>query len=169
MFEIHDVDLKFYDAVPEQIKAELEQRITMQELHKALSNLKNTSCPGGDGFSAKFYKHFWPNLNFLIYKSVIFCSNKPKPTLSPLQRMGIITLIPKGEKDRSLINNWRPISLLSVIYKLLSGAIANRFKKALPHIISQAQKAYLPNRFIGCVTKSVYDLQYYAKKRKLKH
>ena len=84
--------------------------------------------------------------------------NKDSPSLSPLLRMGIITLIPKGDKERSLINNWRPISLLSVIYKLLSGTIANRFIKALPHIIHSSQKAYLPNRFIGGVILSLIHI-----------
>ena len=146
--------------VPDEIKTELEKDITIEELWKSLKNLKNTSFPGGDGFNAKFYKIMWPSLKHLIFKAIN--AGKRKGEMTQIMRMGIITLIPKGDKDRTLINNWRPISLLSVIYKILSGAIANRFKKALPHIIHPSQKAYLPGRFIGGVTRSIFDIQYHT-------
>ena len=54
--------------------------------------------------------------------------------------MGIITLIPKGNKSRDELKNWRPISLLNVIYKLASGCIANRLKKVLSYLIQEKQK-----------------------------
>ena len=46
--------------------------------------------------------------------------------LSISQKQGIITCLPKGDKDKQLLKNWRPISLLSTIYKLASACIAER-------------------------------------------
>ena len=80
--------------------------------------------------------------------------------MSQTLRSAIITLIPKGDKDRSILGNWRPISLLSVFYKVLSGALAARLKNALPEIIHVSQKAYLEGRFIGAAVKSIYDPDY---------
>ena len=50
----------------------------------------------------------------------------------------------KGNKDPTNPNSFRPISLLSVIYKIANCAISNRLKKALPIIIGKQQKAYVP-------------------------
>merc|ERR1711888_61449 len=46
-------------------------------------------------------------------------------------------LLQKGDKDPTNPNNYRPISLLSAIYKLASCAISNRIKKTLKFIIGK--------------------------------
>ena len=74
----------------------------------------------------------------------------------------LITCIPKGNKDRSLIKNWRPISLLCVIYKLASGVIANRLKGTLDSVISQCQTGFIEGRFISENTRLVYDIMHYT-------
>ena len=51
-----------------------------------------------------------------------------KGELSITQREGIITCIPKDNKPRHFITNYRPISLLNCVYKIASGTIANRIK-----------------------------------------
>ena len=43
--------------------------------------------------------------------------------LSTSQRQAIITLIEKKDKDKRLIKNWRPISLINVDAKIASKAI----------------------------------------------
>ena len=50
--------------------------------------------------------------------------------LSATQKEGVIIYIPKGDKPREYITNWRPISLLNVIYKIGSSCIANRILKS---------------------------------------
>ena len=37
--------------------------------------------------------------------------------------------IPKGDKPKEYIKNWKPISLLNAVYKTGSSCIANRLKK----------------------------------------
>ena len=45
--------------------------------------------------------------------------------LSATQKQGIITCIPKGDKNKIIKSktNWRPISLLNVVYKIGSSYI----------------------------------------------
>ena len=40
------------------------------------------------------------------------------------QRRGIISLLPKKNKKLLLLENWRPISLLNIDYKIATKAIA---------------------------------------------
>ena len=51
------------------------------------------------------------------------------------QRLGIIALIPKSDKDQRFIKNWRPLTLLETFYKLISATLANRIKPVLDTII----------------------------------
>ena len=72
-----------------------------------------------------------------------------KGELSCTQREGIITCIPKGGKRRDLIKNWRPISLLNVVYKIGSAATAKRIKTMLPELINKGQTGFMSGRYIG--------------------
>jgi hypothetical protein len=40
------------------------------------------------------------------------------------QRHGVITLLPKGDKPKQYLKNWRPITLFNTVYKIASGCIA---------------------------------------------
>ena len=48
------------------------------------------------------------------------------------QKKDIITLIPKKDKNRTLLDNWRPISLLNTDYKVTTKSIVARIAKVLP-------------------------------------
>ena len=47
--------------LPEDIKKQLDQLLTMVELGKALKDLDNSKCPGNDGLSTDFLKCSGPN------------------------------------------------------------------------------------------------------------
>ena len=85
-----------------------------------------------------------------------------KGSLSVTLCQSVITCIPKGEKPRQFLKNWRPISLLCVLYKLLSTVIANRLKAILDCIISKTQSGFIRGRNISDVTRLIYDLMNYT-------
>ena len=73
-------------------------------------------------------------------------------SLSATQKIGIVQIIPKADKDLRLLTNWRPLTLLNTFYKIISGVLANRLKTVLDYLIGPEQKGYVPNRSIGEVT-----------------
>ena len=81
-----------------------------------------------------------------------------KGEMSSSQKQAIITLIEKKGKDRSLLENWRPISLVNVDTKIMTKAIASRIKNVLPDIIHPNQTGYVKDRFIGETIRSIYDV-----------
>ena len=96
----------------------LKQEISSEELAKALKKSKNESSPGSSGFTYAFNKCFWKFKGRIIYKAVSFRFTIGK--LPSLQAIGIISLLPKGNKPKHLLENWRPITLQNSVYKLLS-------------------------------------------------
>ena len=78
-----------------------------------LKHMKNNISPGTDGLSVDFIKVFWNKLKCFITNAINFCYSNGILTLS--MRQTIITCIPKGNKNHSLIKTWRPISLLPVV------------------------------------------------------
>ena len=140
-------------------KESCEGNITFQECSYALSKMKNGKSPGSDGFTVEFYKFFWRDIGPLLFRSLFFAY--VSGSFSEFQRQGVITCLPKDGKDRRYMGNWRPISLLNTDLKVASAAIANRIKPVLPFIISDTQKGFMKNRFIGENTRFLYDVMHY--------
>ena len=63
--------------------------------------------------------------------------------MSISQKCGIISPIPKKDKDKKYLKNWRPISLLNNDYKIVTKALALRLEKVLPTINSPNQTGYV--------------------------
>lgn len=125
----------------------LEGKTTYSEALETLKNMKNDKSPGSDGFTAELFKFFWKDIcHFWL---MLANEGFEKGLLSTTQKLGIIYILPKEDKCREYLKNWRPISLLNVSYKLISACIANRLKQVLDYIINENQKGFLKGRFIG--------------------
>lgn len=87
--------------------------------------------------------------------------------MSTSQRQAIITLVEKKDKDRTYVENWRPISLINVDAKIASKVIANRIVKVLPEIIHSDQTGYVSGRYIGEAARSILDIMEFTKFRNI--
>ena len=63
----------------------------------------------------------------------------------------------KGDKPKEYIKNWKPISLLNVVFKIGSSCIANRLKKVLPSHINEDQTGFVSNRYIIYIWDKILD------------
>ena len=72
-----------------------------------------------------------------------------KKEMSSSQKQAVITIIDKKGKDRSYLENWRPISLINVVAKIASKIIATRMVKGLREIIHANQLGYVKGKCIG--------------------
>ena len=136
-----------------------EGNITFGECAQVLKLMQNGKSPGSDGFTVDFYKFLWKEIGPLVFRSLKFGYKNGK--FSQFQYQSVISCIPKEGKDRRYMSNWRPISLLNTDIKIASAVVAHRIKKVLPFIISDTQKGFIKNRFIGENTRLLYDLMHY--------
>ena len=92
--------------------------------------MEGDKAPGLDGFTMAFFVHF--HCHSVFEWSV---------------NTSIITLIPK--KSFALnIKDFRPISLVGGMYKLLSKVLANRLRSVLDNLISESQNSFVGGRQI---------------------
>ena len=147
--------------VEEAQKDKMKGKISVQEMTRYLKKCKNNVSPGSSGFTNDFYKFFWRDLKHFVINAVDYAFDNNR--LSATQSLGIISIIPKGEKDKRFLNNWRPLTLLNTLYKLISGCVAERIKPALPSLIHPDQKGFVAGRYIGEAIRTTYDTIHYAK------
>ena len=102
--------------------------ISKGECLTALKEFKNNKTPGTDGFSAESYKFFWSDLGTEMTASFNYAFQKGLLSIS--QKHGIISLIPGKKKDKTLLENLRPISLLKVDYKILKKIYCKKTTKS---------------------------------------
>lgn len=133
--------------------------LTEHELQQALSTMENNKSPGIDGLSTNFYKFFWPLFGSQL--TAVFNYAFQHGSLSVTQRRGVITLVFK-KGDRTKLKNWRPITLLTTDYKILTKALANRLKSVLHLLIHPDQTACIPNRTINDNVSLLRDAIHYA-------
>ena len=139
--------------------------LTTIEVSQALKLMKNNKTPRIDGISADFLKVFLADFKYFVTRALNCCFAKGK--LSYSLQQSLIICLPKLDKDRQLLKNWRPISLLCVTYKLASTVISNRMKPYLDNIISKTQSGFLTGRNIADSTRLVYDIMHHAEKQNL--
>lgn len=65
------------------------------------------------------------------------------------------------------MENWRPISLVSVDAKIISEVIASRLKNVFPYITHHNQIGYVKDRYIGETVRSILDIMDFAEKENI--
>ena len=154
---------KFINKLNETQKNTCEGKISVEDVKSVLHSMSNNKSPGSDGYTVEFYKFFFSDLGTFLVNSLNYAFTSGK--LSITQRLGVITCIPKPNKAREYIKNWRPISLLNVDYKILTGVLARRLKNVLEQIINEDQKGFLRNRCMSENCRFLYDTMFELEKR----
>lgn len=133
-----------------------DQDISLQEIKKNFSKLKNNKSPGNDGLTGEFYKVFQEYISeFLLF---VFKEAIEVGKLPPSMCQGLITLLPKPNKDCLLLDNWRPITLINNDVKLLAHVFAQRIKLCLDTIIDDSQSGFMQGRHISNNIRLILDL-----------
>lgn len=118
----------------------------MQELHTIIRNMRSNASPGPDGLNAGFFKAAWPWISQDIHHLVtqFYSSASMQHKLNHT----FITLIPK-KLQPVIPQDFRPIGLCNVIYKLIVKTLADRLKPHLPDYIDHSQAVFIQNRHIS--------------------
>ena len=129
----------------EEERTRLDTPISLTELDKAIKTANKRSAPGIDGVSNVMISKIWDLIRIPLHNYAHCCFRKGK--LTKTFRTACIRLIPKKGNTKQ-IKNWRPISLLSCYYKIISRVINTRLGTVIDKITGRIQKAYNSKKFI---------------------
>lgn len=127
----------------------LEGHFKKEKIREAIFGLRNDRAPGPDGFPIAFFLHFWKLFedDLLLFSFLFFDEFHANGVLTCELGATFISLITKKDGVVS-IKDYRPISLIGSIYKILAKVLANRLMEVLPKIISEFQGAFVEGRQI---------------------
>ena len=138
----------------------LEKPLSKQEIFNVIKSMKMNKTPGFDGLPIEFYIVFWPDICDMLMNSYNYSLQNGMMSVS--QRNGVITLLPKKDKDLLLIKNYRPITLLTVDYKILAKCLAERIKLFIHSLIHSDQSGFLKGRNISHNVRLIFDIIEYT-------
>ena len=116
---------------------------TEEEIHSALLEMNSDKAPGLDGFRVAFWQTCWDFVKEEIVD--LFKEFYDQRSFAKRLNTTFLVLIPKkgGVED---LGDFRPISLLGGLYKLLAKVLANRLKKVLGKVVSVDQNVFVRGR-----------------------
>ncbi|GJR11579.1 RNA-directed DNA polymerase, eukaryota [Tanacetum coccineum] len=126
-------------------QSDMEADVTTDEIKKAVWECGSDKSPGPDGFSFGFYRHFW----YIIQEDVVAAVRHffHSGTIPKGCNSSFIALIPKIP-DAKMVKDFRPISLISSLYKIIAKILANRLVTVLGDLINEVQSAFVADRQI---------------------
>ncbi len=137
-------------------KNNLDQPLSKTEVFQTIKAMNHNKSPGFDGLPVEFYIVFWNDICDMLLDSYNYSFENGLLSLS--QRNGVITLLPKKDKDLMEVQNYRPISLLTVDYKIIAKTMANRLKSCIGNLINFDQTGFLKGRNIGNNIRLLLDI-----------
>lgn len=143
-----------------------QQLIVVPSSHEILLALKqmgNLKSPGPDGFNVLFFKSYWNIVGVAVTAEIqsFFVTGKLKPALNHT----FIALLPKVNFAFK-VDQFRPIALCNVVYKIITKILAGRLRGMLDSIVHPSQAAFVPKSSIIDNIIINHEVMFYLKHRR---
>ena len=124
--------------------SKLEELFCGEEAFMALSKLNRDKATGLDGFSLAFWQHCRDVVKVEVLS--FFKEFHEQGCFVKILNATFLVLVPKrGAKE---LKDFRSISLVGSLYKLLAKVLGNRLKKMMGKVVSKHQNAFVEGRQI---------------------
>ncbi|MCH83420.1 LINE-1 reverse transcriptase like, partial [Trifolium medium] len=129
-----------FPLLSEEKNCALTATFSLEEIQKVVMESDRNKSPGPDGFNFTFVKSCWDILKGeirVMFDQFHGIGKLPKSLLSYF-----VALIPKVSSPFGL-GDFRPISLLGCLYKLIAKVLAGRLAKVMHSLIASTQSAFI--------------------------
>ena len=145
--EEHDLQLP---QLAEEDKEELEEAFTSEEVKEAIKEAKEVSAPGPSGQTITLFKLVFmeaPELMTQALNQMVYVPSLVRAKEFQWIQERTVVYIPKKNSPATPAD-YRPLSLLEVLYKIPARILARRLTKVLPTLVGEHQHGFMPQRGI---------------------
>ena len=134
-----------FDRLNVEEASSLEEPFEEKEVWEVIKGMDRDKASGPDGLTLAFFQGCWDVIkgDFMVVFAEFHARGKFVKSINST----FISLIPKvhGAKE---IKDFRPISLVGGIYKIIAKVLASRMRRVMDKIISKPQNAFVQGRQI---------------------
>ncbi|CAI7862715.1 unnamed protein product [Closterium sp. NIES-53] len=127
---------------------------TISEVKKAMNELPRGKAPGADGLPKELLEDNWDLLGDTVMD---FMQDFEATAELPESFSTAVTILLHKKGEKTDLGNYRPITLLGAVYKIVAKLLANRMKKELLQVILENQFGFVPGRRLADAVKVVAD------------
>ena len=148
----------------------LESICSPAAVQRAIEGLPNYAMPGLDGFTTDYFKvmtavreqaegdgerppHPFCTLLGEAFKEIV---RRPEGLPSEMVTV-VVSLIYKEKGYRYDLSRYRPIAVMSVLYKIMTRCMADALQPSLPYLVAPTQNAFQRSKFIFDDNRTVLD------------
>jgi len=111
-----------------------------------------------------FFQKYWHIVGNDLIEVVLFVLNSGHM----LHKINYTHIVPIPKKnDPKNVSDYQPISLGSVVSRVVSKVLANRLKRNLPNVISDSQSAFVPNWLITDNTTIAFEVLHKMRNKRI--
>jgi hypothetical protein len=134
------LDGLFFSSISPEEASWLERPFEEEEICQVVRNMNGDKAPGPDGFPMSFYHACWSILRGDVL--AVFSKFYEYGSFVRSLNATFLSLIPK-KVNAVEVKDFRPISLVGSVYKILAKVLANRLSVVLVAVISPSQNAFI--------------------------
>nr|GEY80022.1 RNA-directed DNA polymerase, eukaryota, reverse transcriptase zinc-binding domain protein [Tanacetum cinerariifolium] len=139
------IDMCYPNVLTIEQQEDLERYVSKEELKRAVWDCGTDKSPGLDGFTFGFFRHFWSTIEAGVFEAVkYFFTNGDIPKGCNSSFIALILKI----LDANMVKDFRPISLIGSVYKIIAKILSNRLVGVLGDIVNEVQSAFIAEKKI---------------------
>ncbi|KAJ9678120.1 hypothetical protein PVL29_022881 [Vitis rotundifolia] len=123
----------------------LESPFTEEEIYKAIFQMDRDKAPRPDGFTIAVFQDCWEVIKEDLVR--VFAEFHRSGIINQSTNASFIVLLPKKSMSKK-VSDYRPISLITSLYKIIAKVLAGRLKGVLHETIHSTQGAFVQGRQI---------------------
>ena len=154
--EVYDIylDRVRLTQLPAKHREELGGPITLPEIKSVIQSMANNKTPGNDGLPVEFYKRY---TDLLAPRLLAVYEEAWQEGLLPTStREATIVPLPKAGRDALTPRSFRPLSMLTTDFKILSKILANRLNLYMRILVHPDQNGFIQTRSTALNLRRLY-------------
>ena len=134
-----------WSPISEESALRLDSPFTEEEISKAIFQLDRDKAPGPDGFTITVFQDCWDVIKEDLVR--VFAEFHRSGVINQSTNASFIVLLPKKSTTKK-ISDFRPISLITSLYKIIAKVLSGRLRGVLHETIHSTQGAFVQGRQI---------------------